>query len=123
MWRDFDIEMQKSHSGDVLAKEDIEAIKNSISNIWQTIQGERRMVPSFGGKSNNVLFEQLDTYTLNNIKSLLLGALERWESRIIIRDIQTEPNEEEHMIIVKLSFSIRGQATDKIYNINHEIYG
>lgn len=122
MWMDFDIEMKKSHNGDVLADEDIEAIKNSIGNIWQTIQGERRMVPSFGGKSNNILFEQLDNYTLNNIKSLLLGALERWENRIIIKDIQTEPKEEENMIIVKLSFSIRGQATDKIYNINHEIY-
>ena len=121
MWKDFDIELGKQADGDVKANLGVDAIKGSILNIWKTNQGSRRMIPSFAGENHNIMFEQLDQYTLDHIKSLLLGELERWEDRIVVQNISTEAEPDKNLLIVKLTFSIKGEIEDRIYNVNYDL--
>jgi phage baseplate assembly protein W len=55
--------MTKKNDGDILEMTDEDAVKNSLSNIFRTMRGSRRMVPLFAINIYNYLFEPLDEIT------------------------------------------------------------
>ena len=120
-WRDIDINFDKQHDGDIKVDIDIDAIINSIQNIFQTFQGSRRMVPSFAMPVYNLLFEQLDDITLSNLENMLLLAIERWEDRIYVNFLECTGDHDNHRIDVNLQFRLRHDVSDRIYNINETL--
>ena len=119
MWKDIDINLSKQHDGDVKADLEIDAIKNSITSIFKTFQGSRRMVPSFAMPVFNLLFEPIDKISLSKIKSMLLNAISLWENRIIIENLEAVPYYDNNQIDIKLQFRIKSDTDDKVYNINN----
>lgn len=117
-WKDLDINLTKQHDGDVLVDEDVDAIINSIINIWKTIQGSRRMIPSFAMPSHNILFNQLDDETLDQLEYMLLQAIEIWEDRIFINQFKLEPDYDNNTIECKLEFRLKHDFEDRTYNVN-----
>ena len=47
MWKDLDILLRKQQDGDLKVMTDEDAVVNSLSNIFGTMQGQRRMLPEF----------------------------------------------------------------------------
>lgn len=106
-WKDIDIELNKKLNGDIADMTNESAIVNSLTNIFQTMQGERRMLPEFASAIHRLLFEPMD----ENIGSLLgdhiLSAITVWETRIIVDNVNIvldtdknwyEVNVEYHMV-------------------------
>ena len=120
-WRDIDITLNRQHDGDIKADEDIDAIINSIINIFKTFQGSRRMVPSFAMPVYNLLFEQIDETTLSQLEGVFLNAVEMWEDRIVIKDIKATADEDNNKINISLKFSIKSDLEDRVFNVNETL--
>ena len=83
-------------SGDLVLKQDKEAVKRSVRNIMLTNNYERPFKPNFGANLRGLLFELADDITKMEIRNQILEALEMLEPRVRIDEIyltQTRPNE------------------------------
>jgi len=120
-WADIDINFEKQHDGDIRGDYDIDAIINSITNIFNTFQGSRRMVPSFAMPVHNLLFEQLDAITMSSLEDMLLMAIERWEDRIYVNYLKAIADHDNNRIDIKLEFRLRHDVEDKVFNINQNL--
>jgi phage baseplate assembly protein W len=113
MWKDLDMEMRKKADGDIADMTDNEAIQNSLSNIWKTLPGSRRMLFPFASPSWGVLFEQIDEITAREIGRLLLKSIERWEDRIEVDNLHVMADPDNNQYVVELTYRVitHGDAT------------
>jgi phage baseplate assembly protein W len=121
MWKDIDITFEKQQDGDLLESVENDAIKNSITNIWKTLQGSRRMLWPFASPSWGVLFEQIDEITARNIGELLLQSISKWEDRIKVENIHVTAKPDNNQYIVNLTYTIITEGNDSIYNFLYVI--
>ena len=83
-------------SGDLVLKQDKEAVKRSVRNIMLTNDYERPFKPNFGANLRGLLFELADDITKMEIRNQISEALEMLEPRVRIDEIyltKTRPNE------------------------------
>lgn len=106
-WRDLDIDLEKGVDGDVKAQTDIDAVKNSLRNIFQTFQGSRRMLPEFALNIYQLLFEPIDKYTGQLIAERFIDAIEVWDDRIEIDNIFIEADPDNSLYRIKLRFTLK----------------
>ena len=99
-WKDFDNEFNKKANGDVREMININAITNSLTNIFETFQGRRRMLPEFALPIYGILFEPVDEITSYRLGEMILSAVERWETRIIVDNVEVlaRPDQNEYRI-------------------------
>jgi len=121
VWRDIDINLTKQHDGDITSSTDIDAVKSSISNIFKTIQGSRRMVPSFAMPIHNLLFNQIDNLMLSQLRSLLLNAISMWEDRIYINNLTSTADPDNNRVNVHLEFRLKSDLDDRVFNVNETL--
>lgn len=107
-WADVDDSLTKQTDGDVLRDKDVSAIFNSVSNIVLTIQGERRMLPTFASNIYGLLFEPIDAVTARLIAEGLLEAIRVWEDRIEVTGFDIEPRPDDNFYRCRLNFTILG---------------
>jgi phage baseplate assembly protein W len=62
-------------------------IAEAITIILGTAPGERPMRPEFGCGIHNYIFETVDSYTIARLEQEIRIALDRWEPRIDVLDI------------------------------------
>jgi phage baseplate assembly protein W len=62
-------------------------VKQNLVNFLNTRRGERRMMPEFGTKLYEVLFEQIDTNTLEIVKNIVAAELQQWIPQITVQNI------------------------------------
>ena len=65
-------------------------VRDDIQVILLTDQGERLMLPDFGGDLNRYLFEPNTTTTRHRITTQITKSLEAWEPRVAIEDVEVE---------------------------------
>ena len=107
-WADTDDSLTRQNDGDVQKDNDVEAIFNSIRNIVLTIQGERRMLPTFASNITNLIFEPIDETTARLIAENLLESIRIWENRIDITGFDIEPLPDENIYRCRLKFTVIG---------------
>lgn len=111
IYSDIDINLEDQQDGDVLKDTGDDAIVNSLSNIVNTIQGSRRMLPEFALDIAGLLFEPMDDTTAYEVGSRLLGAIEAWDDRIIIKNINVHSDVEKSYYKITLDFSTKTSQT------------
>ena len=74
-------------SGDLVLKQDKEAVKRSVRNIMLTNNYERPFKPNFGANLRGLLFELADDITKMEIRNQISEALEMLEPRVRIDEI------------------------------------
>lgn len=79
---------------DVQAVFDLEAIKNSISNAFLTSPGQKILNPNFGIDMRRYLFEPIDDFTAESIRSDIERKLPRSEPRIKVSNVRVTANED-----------------------------
>lgn len=94
-------------SGDLVLKQDKEAVKRSVRNIMLTNNYERPFKPNFGANLRGLLFELADDMTKFEIRKQIVEALEMLEPRVTIDEIylQSTRNNEMH---VNLHYGVVG---------------
>lgn len=105
-WKDFDNEFNKKANGDVVDMTNISAITNSLTNIFETFQGRRRMLPEFALPIYGILFEPVDEITSYRLGEMILSAVERWEPRIVVDNVEVLARPDQNEYRVNLEFRI-----------------
>ena len=83
--------------GSISVSEYEKSIKESIRIILETAKGERIMRPNFGCGIHEFAFETINASTLGQIESSVREALEMWEPRIEIIDVDTHTTNESNI--------------------------
>ena len=108
-WSDIDENYSRQEDGDIKTEVDVGAIFNSLRNIILTIQGQRRMLPTFATNIWGLLFEPIDEITARLIAENLLLSIEIWETRIEVTGFDIEPNPDENYYRCRITFVVLGR--------------
>jgi phage baseplate assembly protein W len=96
-------------------------VDEAIRLIVGTAQGERPMRPEFGCGIHDYVFESIDSYTLGRIDYEIRVALDRWEPRIDVVDVEFDTTEAElGRLIIEITYSLR--ATSHVRNLVYPFY-
>lgn len=90
---------------DIKVSYDEFAIRNSLINIFNTIPGQRFLIPLFGANLKKHLFEPITDIRGSLIGAEIQRAIEKWEPRVTIDRIIVEgfPEQHEYRIVVKIT--------------------
>lgn len=113
MWYDIDISFTKATNGDLKHDESIDAIENSLGNIFKTRISSRRQLYPFASPAWFILFEQIDKKSAQRLGRELLRAIEIWETRIIAENIHVTSKPDDNMYVVTLTYRIVNEGNIK----------
>ena len=96
-------------------------VDEAIRLIVGTAQGERPMRPEFGCGIHEYVFESIDAYTLGRIDYEIRVALDRWEPRIDVVDIEFDTSEAEvGKLVIEITYALR--TTSDVRNLVYPFY-
>jgi len=64
-----------------------EVIKSDLLQLLLTEPGERVMLPFYGTGLRRMMFEQKDAASSDELRSLIIDAIEVWEPRIVVHEV------------------------------------
>lgn len=89
---------------DIKVAYDLNAIVNSLQNLFNTIPGERFLLPEYGADLQRYVFEPITVATGNRIGRKIRNALATWEPRVKLLniDITGFPDKNEYQVDMSL---------------------
>lgn len=103
-------------TGGVALSEFEQNIKESISIILGTKPGERQMLPDFGCRIYELMFAPNNTATAALIAHHVQEALERWEARIEVLEVDAYPDINGR-IRVEVKYRVRATGADQAVDL------
>ncbi len=97
-----------------------EALKAIIINFILTGKGERYMNPTFGSGIRNLLFENINRNTTDQIELILNEALRIYFPNLEILNMGIDRQEDNNLISFRLDYRIKGTQTEDELTINFE---
>jgi phage baseplate assembly protein W len=96
-------------------------IEEAITIILGTAPGERPMRPEFGCGIHDYIFETVDAYTIGRLETEIRLALDRWEPRIEVLDINFDTSAAEvGQLLIDIGYVVR--ETNDIRNLVYPFY-
>ena len=96
-------------------------VEQAIQIILLTDQGERPMLPAFGGGLRRFLFEPNSPATHRAIERTVHDALVDWEPRIAVERVEVTPDQEQpNLLLIHVDYQVR--ATNSFYNRVYPFY-
>ena len=95
---------------------DIDAVKNSIRNIFTWIKGERVLDPEFGTNIRAYLYNPIDSYNTEQVIAEIQNAMKKYEPRAEIdkiTNISTVDDTENNTIELEVVWHVVGLPDDK----------
>jgi hypothetical protein len=90
--------------------DDDTAIRQSIYVIIHTVPGERVMRPEFGCEIHSLIFAPANYQTASLAELYVREALERWEPRIILHEVEVTPGGSQYgELFIRVSYQVKGQ--------------
>lgn len=93
-------------SSDLLVDNDIDAIKNSIKNIFTTKKGEKVLNPEFGCSLDQYLFEPITEVYAQLIGNDILTGIQRFEPRVEITNITVIPVYDQNLYYITCYYTL-----------------
>jgi len=108
-------------SGTVAMAEYEEDIRQAIRIIIETAPGERVMRPDFGCGIHELVFETVDSATLQRVRSVVQDALVRYEARIDVLSVEASEDESAWgQLLIELEYRVR--RTNQVGNWVYPFY-
>ena len=121
--------LRKREIKDISIDYDLAAIKNSITNLFLTIPGQKILNPLFGINLIRYIFEPCDEYTAQLIGQNIQEGIITFEPRVLLSKIKViaQPNEQSYMISLTLtvpklnstSFQLAGTLSNSGFYLNN----
>jgi uncharacterized protein len=100
---------------------DEEDVVEAIRVIIGTAKGERPMRPEFGCGIHDYVFEAIDAYTIGRLDYEIRVALDRWEPRIDVLDIEfDDEGGGAGRLLIDITFQLR--STNDVRNLVYPFY-
>lgn len=106
-----------STTNDILVDTDIDAIKNSIRNIFTTRKGQKILTPEFGSSLDQYLFEPITEIYARAIGDDILTSIEKYEPRIQVLKVLVAPNPDENQYNISVSYKFLEFKKESILSI------
>ena len=107
-------------SRNINASFDIDAIENSIYNMFLFVKGERIINPEFGNSLYIYLYEPMNKLTAKRIGQGVEDMFNRWEPRVNIQDIIVTPMYDENTYIVEVNYTVP-TLSDQVLNFTYAV--
>ena len=100
---------------------DEDDVQQAISIILSTSPGERQMRPEFGCGVHDYVFDVIDASTLGRMEAEIRRALERWEPRIDVMDVDFDLSAgADEPLSITIEYRMR--ATNDVRNLVYPFY-
>ncbi len=96
-------------------------IEEAIRLILGTAPGERPMRPEFGCGVHDFVFDTIDAATVARMETEIRSALDRWEPRIVVSDIEFDLDHVDRGELLIL-ITYRFRATNHMRNLVYPFY-
>ena len=107
--------------GGLALARDARDVEQAISIILSTAPGERPMRPEFGCGVHDYVFDVIDPGTLGHMEREIRGALERWEPRIDVLDIDFDLEDvADSGLAITITYRLR--TTNDVRNLVYPFY-
>lgn len=92
---------------DILVDYDVDAIVNSLVNIFQTVPGERFLIPKFGANLRKYLFASVSEFVGRQIGNEIYNAIQLWEPRVTVDriDVIARPDAQEYEVTIQITIN------------------
>jgi len=96
-------------------------VDQAIRLILGTAPGERPMRPEFGCGVHDHVFDAVDAYTVGRLEHAIRVALERWEPRIEVLDVDFDLAQMDRgELLIDIGYRLR--ATNDVRNLVYPFY-
>ena len=96
---------------------DLEAIKNSVRNIFSTRKGQKLLTPEFGSSLEQYLFEPITEIYARAIGDDILTSLEKYEPRIEVLKVFVLPNPDQNQYNISVAYKFLEFKKESVLNI------
>ena len=109
-----DINMKAKQQGDTFSigkLVNVNAIRNSLDNIFSWTPGERVLNPEFGTNLRKLLYEGITDFNVEQIVAEIKHAVAQWEPRVQVAnivDVSTTEDHENNTVHLKVIYTIPG---------------
>ena len=100
-------------TGDVAKVKNVTSVKRGINNILLTENSERLFQPEVGSGLKNLLFEQMTNLTAQLLEDEVRSAIDAWENRAQVININVIPEEEYNRYRVAVVFRLMTDTTEQ----------
>ena len=100
-------------TGDVAKVKNVTSVKRGINNILLTENSERLFQPEVGSGLKNLLFEPMTNLTAQLLEDEVRSAIDAWESRAQVININVIPEEEYNRYRVAVVFRLMTDTTEQ----------
>jgi hypothetical protein len=93
----------------VAASEKYDHINESIQQILSTSPGERVMLPEFGSRLRELLFEPNNAVLKALARVYVIDAIKRWEKRVIVKEVyidDTPYNLDQGLLNIHINYTV-----------------
>ncbi|HWM08871.1 MAG TPA: GPW/gp25 family protein [Solirubrobacteraceae bacterium] len=113
--------LQVDRRGALALARDETDVDQAIHLILATAPGERPMRPEFGCGVHEFVFETIDAATVARMETEIRAALDRWEPRVEVADIQFDlARADRGELLIEIAYRVR--ATNHMRNLVHPFY-
>ena len=113
--------LQVDRRGGIALAHDETDVDQAIQLILGTAPGERPMRPEFGCGVHDFVFDTIDAGTVARMETEIRSALDRWEPRIEVREIEFDvAGAGRGELLIELSYVLR--ATSDVRNLVYPFY-
>jgi phage baseplate assembly protein W len=113
--------LQVDRRGGIALASDATDVDQAIQLILATAPGERPMRPEFGCGVHHFVFDTIDAGTVAQMETEIRDALDRWEPRIEVTDVEFDLD---HVargeLLILISYRLR--ATNHMRNLVYPFY-
>jgi phage baseplate assembly protein W len=106
VFRDIDLTFSVKDNGELYVKRDAAAVKQAVKNLIQTNFFEKPFLPFYGGNVRALLFELVDDTTSQEVYDNITAAIERYEPRAQIRNLDVNLQPDQNSLRVTIEFQI-----------------
>jgi len=115
VWSDININLELGRDGDIKKHTYYSAVENSITNIIETLIFQRRMLPDFANSLPYLLMEPMTDETAREIGETIIDAINIWEPRVIIEDIDVNTFIDKLQYDILLRYRIEPEGEIRTY--------
>jgi len=100
--------MRTDGIGGVLTQsENLAALRDGVIQLIMTPRGARVMRPDFGTDLKQTLFDPMDPMSIENLKSQIAQTIAKYEPRVVVKQLEVLPQEEQNTLRITLSISTK----------------
>ncbi len=91
---------------DIKVSYDISAIANSLSNLFNTLPGQRFLFPEYGLSLYRYLFEPITKFNAQAIGSFIYRSVKTYEPRVTPRHVNVTPDPDNNIYYITIALEI-----------------